>query len=81
MGVSREEYWSGLPFHPPGDLPDPGIQPGSPALAGRFFTTDATREAYNLPNLIVIKIILAHFRMKALYYCSFELHFFNFSFE
>ena len=32
MGFSREEYWSGLPGPPPGDLPDPGIEPGSPAL-------------------------------------------------
>ena len=32
MGFSRQEYWSGLPFRPPGDLPDPGIQPASPAL-------------------------------------------------
>ena len=37
MGFSRQEYWSGLPFPPPGDLPDPGIEPTSPAssaLAG-----------------------------------------------
>ena len=33
MGFSRQEYWSGLPFPPPGDLPDPGIEPVSPALA------------------------------------------------
>ena len=32
MGFSRQEYWSGLSFPPPGDLPDPGIKPGSPAL-------------------------------------------------
>ena len=32
MGFSRQEYWSGLPFPPPGDLPDPGIKPWSPAL-------------------------------------------------
>ena len=32
MGFSRQEYWSGLPFPPPGDLPDPGIKPGFPAL-------------------------------------------------
>ena len=32
MGFSRQECWSGLPFPPPGDLPDPGIEPGSPAL-------------------------------------------------
>ena len=38
-GFSRQEYWNGLPFPPLGDLPDPGIEPESPALAGRFFTT------------------------------------------
>ena len=32
MGFSRQEYWSGLPFPPPGDLPNPGIEPRSPAL-------------------------------------------------
>ena len=32
MGFSRQEYWSGLPFPSPGDLPDPGIEPGAPAL-------------------------------------------------
>ena len=40
MGFSRQEYWSGLPFPPPRDLPDPGIEPTSlvsPALAGRLF--------------------------------------------
>ena len=39
MEFSRQEYWSGLPFLPSGDLPDPGIEPMSLALAGRFFTT------------------------------------------
>ena len=32
MGFPRQEYWSGLPFPSPGDLPDPGIEPGSPTL-------------------------------------------------
>ena len=32
VGFSRQEHWSGLPFPPPGDLPDPGIKPMSPAL-------------------------------------------------
>ena len=32
MGFSRQEYWSGLPFPPAGDLPDPGTEPGSPAM-------------------------------------------------
>ena len=40
MGFSRHEYWSGLPFLPPEDFPDPGIEPTSPALAGGFFTTE-----------------------------------------
>ena len=39
MGFPRQEYWNGLPFPSPGDLPDPGIEPVSPALAGGFFTT------------------------------------------
>ena len=42
MGFPRQEYWSGLPSLPPGDLPDPGIEPTSlmsPALAGGFFAT------------------------------------------
>ena len=39
MGFSRQESWSGLPFLSPGDLPDPGIKPTSPAVAGGFFTT------------------------------------------
>ena len=48
MGFSRQEYWSGLPCPPPGDLLNPGIKPASlvsPALAHRFFTTSATWEA------------------------------------
>ena len=44
MGFPRQEYWNGLPFPPPGDLPDPGIKPKSlvsPELAGGFFTTES----------------------------------------
>ena len=47
MGFSRQDYWSGLPCPPPGDLPNPEIKPASltpPALAGGFFTTSATWE-------------------------------------
>ena len=39
MGLSQQEYWSGLPFPPPGDLPNPGIEPAFPALAEGFLTT------------------------------------------
>ena len=51
MGFSKQEYWSGLPFPPPGDLSDQRIEPASlmsPALAGRFFTTRAAWEALSL---------------------------------
>ena len=40
MGFSRQEYWSGLPFRPPGDLPDPGIELGSPALQADSLPTE-----------------------------------------
>ena len=46
---SRQEYWSGLPFPPPGDLPDPGIEPeslDSLALAGQFFTQATPGKPY-----------------------------------
>ena len=47
MGLPGQEYWSGLPYSPPGDLSDSGIEPVSlpfPALAGGFFTTNAIWE-------------------------------------
>ena len=40
IGFSRQEYWNGLPFPPPGDLPDPRTEHVSPALAGGFFITE-----------------------------------------
>ena len=40
MGFSRQEYWSGLPFPSPGDLPDPGIEPESPALQADSLPTE-----------------------------------------
>ena len=40
MRFSRQEYWRGLPFPPPGNLPDPGIEPVTPALAGRLLTAE-----------------------------------------
>ena len=45
-GISQE-YWSGLSLPSPGDLPDPGIEPVSPASAGRFFITEAPRKLNN----------------------------------
>ena len=40
MGFSRQEYWSGVPFLSPGDLPDPGIEPRSPALEADTLTSE-----------------------------------------
>ena len=53
IGFSRQEYWSEVPCPPPGDLPDPGIEPVSltfPALAGWFFTTIATWTPVSSPG-------------------------------
>ena len=44
VGFSRQEHWSGLPFPSPGDLSNPGIEPTSPAFAGRFFITEPSRK-------------------------------------
>ena len=64
MGFSRQEYWSGLPCPPLGDLPDPGTKPTSltsPALAGGFFTTSATWEGqYTIDITLVSGIVVEH---------------------
>ena len=48
MGFPRQEYYGGLPFPSSGDLPYPGIELKSPALAGVFFTTEPARNPYDL---------------------------------
>ena len=63
MGFSRQEYWSGFPCSPLGDLLNPGIEPASLtslALAGRFFTTGTTWEAHVLHVLYVSIQIYLH---------------------
>ena len=48
MGLSWQEFWSGLTFPPPGDLPDPGVEsasPRAPALADGFITTEPAEQA------------------------------------
>ena len=60
-GFSRQEYFSGFPCPPPGDLPDPGIEavsPTSPALAGGFFTSSTTWEATGVCVLPVARTFL-----------------------
>ena len=57
MGFSRQEYWRGLPCPPLGDLPEPGMEPVSPALAGGFFTTSATWGFYGSSTQVVWKLL------------------------
>ena len=53
MGFSRQEYWSGLPFPSPGDLPDPGIEPGSPAFQADTLTSEPPgKPMTNLDNIL-----------------------------
>ena len=66
MGYSKQEYWSELSCPPPGDLPDPGIEPTSLALAGEFFTTSATWEA---PNDWICKDQINYCLLKCSSYC------------
>ena len=47
MGLNRQEYWSGLPFPSPWNLPDPGIKPAFPELACEFFTTEPPGKPLN----------------------------------
>ena len=50
MGFSRQEYWSGLPFPSPGDLPDPGIEPRSSTLRADALTSEPPGKPYGLLN-------------------------------
>ena len=52
MGFSRQEYWSGLPFPSPGDLPDPGTEPMSPALQADALTSEPPGKLLNLMALL-----------------------------
>ena len=58
MGFPGQEHWSGLPFPTPGGLSDPGIEPMSPALASRVFTTDPLRRP---PAILLKNIFLNYF--------------------
>ena len=64
VGFPRWEYWSGLPFPSPEDLPDPGIKPASPALASRFFTTEPQGSPRR--NAIFLNLFIFYWRIIAL---------------
>ena len=51
MGFPRQEYWSGLPFPSPGDLPDPGIEPGSPTLQADSLPSEPPGSPFKQPPM------------------------------
>ena len=64
MGFSRQEYWSGLPFPSPGDLPDPGIEPGSPTSEADALTSEPPGKILFL--CMVLESVLVSFFYKCL---------------
>ena len=58
MGFSRQEYWSGLPFPSPGDLPDPGIEPWSPAFQADTLTSEPPGKSVN--NIEIFKAMVLY---------------------
>ena len=64
-GILQVEYWSGLLFPPPGDIPNPGIEPPSPALAGGFFTTGLSGN----PSLVLCFPNSSHLSLSKLHFC------------
>ena len=73
MGFSRQEYWSGLPFLSPGDLPDPGIEPRSPAFQADALTSEPPGKPYTLLNAVGFSLDLKLFAYAAWRTLSFGL--------
>ena len=74
MGFSRQEYWSGLPFPSPGDLPDPGIKPGSPALQANALTSEPPgKPTLDMLDIFEWYVLLQRWLMLIL--CSFNVFF------
>ena len=59
MGFSRQEYWSGLPFPSPGDLPKPGIEPGSPALWADALSSEPPGKTLSPTNFSIHGLVYA----------------------
>ena len=66
MGSSKQEYWSGLPFSSPGDLPDAGNKPVSPALAGGFFTSEPPEKSLSLSLFLYIYMCVCVFQFSSI---------------
>ena len=79
IGFSRQEYWSGLPFPSPGDLPDPGIEPRSPTLQADALTTVAWRSLNSEHKWYFLQSIAIYlfFYSKHLIHCFMMIMFYN----
>ena len=66
MGFSRQEYWSGLPFHSPGDLLNPGMEPGSPALNTDSLLSEPTGKPTHRHTLEILQIVSDHYNKQVL---------------
>ena len=67
VGFSGQEYWSGLPFPSPGDLPDPGIEAGSSSLEADTLTSEPLRKLLGKPNYAVTVLKIRSVRMNSLF--------------
>ena len=63
MGFSWQEYWSGFPFSSPGDLPDPGIEPGSPALPADTLTSEPPGKPNATYKPAIIKLLILYYQL------------------
>ena len=70
MGFFRQEYWSGLPFPPPGDLPDPGIEPRSPALEADTLTSEPPGIFLMCCWVLINRILLRNLCSSVILACS-----------
>ena len=83
MEFSRQEYWSGLPFLPPGDCPDPGIKPRSPALQADSLPSESPEKPitaiyrklifYGRRKMILIQLMISVRMEQALDYLEFRV--------
>ena len=70
LGFSRQEHWSGLPFPSPGDLPNPGIEPGSPALQADALPSEPPGNLYLLADYLIIACVPAKSLQSCLTLCD-----------
>ena len=71
MGFSRQEYWSGFPFPSPEDLPDPGIEPESPAVLADALPSEPPGKSYKTEDVIYWEVDLGIEKINCVKYCGY----------